>query len=91
MRLRSFSAVFDFFFFFAPHSRPRPRPRSDDRALSGFVGRVPRGVLVGASTRVRAYTRALRYLEEQIRAEHAARLRATGGRSVSLLFDCFTA
>lgn len=57
-----------------------------DRALLEFVGRVPRGVLVGASTRVRAYTRALRYLEEQIRTEHAARRTATGRRSVRYLF-----
>lgn len=51
------------------------------RAFLGFIGRVPRSVLVKASMRVRAYTRALRYLEEQIRAEQAERQAATG-RSV---------
>lgn len=59
---------------------PHPHPRY--RALLGFVRRVPRRVLVKASMRVRAYTRALRYLEEQIREEHTARRKATG-RSVS--------
>ena len=60
-------------------SSPFPAPK---RALLKFVHRVPRGVLVRASTRVRAYTRALRYLEEQIRDEHAAR-RMASGRPVS--------
>lgn len=55
------------------------------RALVTFVRRVPRGVLVKASMRVRAYTRALRYLEEQIRAEHSARQKSTG-QTVS--FEC---
>ncbi|CAM9291538.1 unnamed protein product [Discosporangium mesarthrocarpum] len=48
-------------------------PEDRRRSLVKFVDRVPREVLVRGAMRVRAYTRALRYLDQHIRVQHAKR------------------